>query len=169
MGLENYADLLRDKTFHKVLWNTIYYAIFHIPLTLAASLGLALLLNRKMRGVQFFRTVAFFPYITSIVAIAAVWNMLFSAIGPISNSSCGWATDPGWTSRPRGRCVIIVGTWRYGLHCCSRGAQAIPEICEAARGWLRRRRFWNVTLGPAPDLLRHRDVDVEFQDLDQSS
>jgi len=157
VGLENYADLLRDKTFHKVLWNTIYYAIFHIPLTLAASLGLALLLNRKMRGVQFFRTVAFFPYITSIVAIAAVWNMLFSAkSGPINQFLMwlGMTDPPGWTSSTTWAmpAIIIVGTWRYmGYYMLLflAGLQAIPEeIYEAARvdGANAVQRFWNVTL-----------------------
>src|SRR5699024_6644264 len=117
VGLENYAALLNDRTFHRALFNTICYAGLHIPLTLIASLGLALLLNRKMRAVAFFRTVAFFPYITSIVAIAAVWNMLFSAeAGPINQflRFLGFADVPGWTVSTTWAmpAIIIVGTWR---------------------------------------------------------
>ncbi len=78
VGLDNYQRLLGDKSFHIALGNTFYYAALHIPLTIVVSLSLALLLNQKIRGAAFFRTVAFFPYITSIVAIAVVWNMLFS-------------------------------------------------------------------------------------------
>jgi len=85
-GLANFEKLfLHDPTFRKALVKTLYYTALHMPLTLAASLGLAVLLNRKLRGVAFFRTAAFFPYITSIVAIALVWNLLFAPeTGPIN-------------------------------------------------------------------------------------
>ena len=78
--------MLGDDSFFTALRNTLYYTALHIPLTMGAALGLALLLNRKLRGVAFFRTAAFFPYITSIVAIAVVWNLLFSPqYGPINH------------------------------------------------------------------------------------
>jgi multiple sugar transport system permease protein len=156
-GLENYVKLASDKSFHTALLNTFYYAALHIPLTIVASLSLALLLNRKIRGAAFFRTVAFFPYITSIVAIAVVWNMLFSPeFGPI-NQFLGLFTDgelPGWTvdkdwAMPA---VIIVGTWRdmgYYMLLFLAGLQTVPaELHEAARvdGASAWQRFWNVTL-----------------------
>lgn len=156
-GLDNFQRLLKDGSFHRALFNTGYYAVFHIPLTLAASLGLALLLNRKMRGVAFFRTVAFFPYITSIVAIAVVWNMLFSPeTGPINQflMAIGIDNPPGWTasadwSMPA---VIIVGTWRdmgYYMLLFLAGLQAIPgELYEAAKvdGANGFQRFLNITI-----------------------
>jgi multiple sugar transport system permease protein len=141
-GLENFRRMLHDRSFWTALKNTLYYAGFHIPFTLAASLGLALLLNRKMRGVAFFRTAAFFPYITSIVAIAQVWNMLFSpSFGPINevlrffgvDNPPGWSASADW-SMPA---VIIVGTWRemgYYMLLFLAGLQAIPaQLYEAAR------------------------------------
>jgi multiple sugar transport system permease protein len=157
VGLENFSRLLGDSSYHTALFNTLYYGIFHIPLTLAASLGLALLLNRRMRGVAFFRTVAFLPYITSIVAIAAVWNMLFSPeFGPINQflGAVGVDDPPGWTtsadwSMPA---VIIVSVWRdmgYYMLLFLAGLQTVPgELYEAARvdgagAWS---RFRNVTL-----------------------
>src|SRR5215468_7522210 len=83
-GMANFRRMLHDHSFWTALSNTVYYTVLHIPLTIAASLGLALLLNRKLRGVAFFRTAAFFPYITSIVALTYVWNLLFSPqYGPI--------------------------------------------------------------------------------------
>src|SRR3954470_21896699 len=116
-GAKNFVQLWHDPTFWTALWNTLYYTVFHIPLTMAAALGLALLLNRRLRGVAFFRTAAFFPYITSIVALAQVWNMLFSpSYGPINQflRAVGVDHPPGWTtsadwSMPA---VIVVGTWR---------------------------------------------------------
>jgi multiple sugar transport system permease protein len=141
-GLENFRQLLRDASFWTALRNTVYYTAFHIPLTLAAALSLALLLNRRLRGVAFFRTVAFFPYITSIVAIAQVWNMLFSpGYGPVNEvlRAVGIDHPPGWTtsadwSMPA---VIIVGTWRemgYYMLLFLAGLQTIPaQLYEAAR------------------------------------
>lgn len=156
-GLDNFRQLAHDRSFRTALTNTVYYTVFHIPLTLIAALGLALLLNRKLRGVAFFRTVAFFPYITSIVALAQVWNMLFSpSYGPINQflRAIGFAHPPGWTtsadwSMPA---VIIVGTWReagYYMLLFLAGLQTIPaQLYEAAKvdganAW---QRFLAVTL-----------------------
>lgn len=156
-GLENFQRLAGDATFRTALFNTVYYAGFHIPLTLVISLGLALLLNRKMRGMAFFRTVAFFPYITSIVAIAVVWNMLFSPDSGVINqmlTAIGISEPPGWTTSPDWSmpAVIIVGTWRdmgYYMLLFLAGLQAVPsELYEAARvdGANAIQRFWNVTM-----------------------
>ena len=157
VGLDNFTRMIGDSSFYTSLTNTLYYTALHIPLTLGAALGLALLLNKKLRGVAFFRTAAFFPYITSIVAIAVVWNMLFSPeYGPINQllTAVGVDNPPGWTtssdwSMPA---VIIVGTWRemgYYMLLFLAGLQTIPpELYEAARmdgagPW---QRFRNVTM-----------------------
>jgi multiple sugar transport system permease protein/alpha-1,4-digalacturonate transport system permease protein len=146
-----------DKLFWTSLWHTFYYTIVHIPLTMAAALGLALLLNRKMRGVAFFRTAAFFPYITSIVALTYVWNLLFSPkFGPINaalrwlgiGDPPGWSVDSDWAMPA----VIIVGTWRemgYYMLLYLAGLQTIPsQLYEAARvdGATSWQRFWHVTM-----------------------
>ncbi|PFG34433.1 carbohydrate ABC transporter permease [Sanguibacter antarcticus] len=156
-GTDNFERLVRDTTFHTALKNTIYFAVMHIPLTLGASLGLALLLNRKMRGMAFFRTVAFFPYITSIVAIAVVWNMLFSPEAGVINQmlmAIGIDDPPGWTTSTTWAmpAIVIVATWRdmgYYMLLFLAGLQAIPsELYEAARvdGASAVQRFRNVTL-----------------------
>ncbi|MCF0091350.1 carbohydrate ABC transporter permease [Micromonospora sp. MH99] len=156
-GTANFRRMWDDSSFWTALRNTVYYTVFHIPLTLAAALGLALLLNRKLRGVRFFRTVAFFPYITSIVAIAIVWNQLFSPeYGPINallgavgvDDAPGWTTSSTW-SMPS---VIIVGTWRYmGYYMLLflAGLQTIPaQLYEAAEtdGASAWQRFVHVTV-----------------------
>jgi multiple sugar transport system permease protein len=156
-GIDNFTRMAHDDSFWTAFGNTVTYTVFHIPLTMGAALGLALLLNRRLRGVAFFRTVAFFPYITSIVAIAQVWNMLFSPeYGPVNAMlrAIGVAHPPGWTasadwSMPA---VIIVGSWRemgYYMLIFLAGLQTIPtQLYEAARidganAW---HRFWSVTL-----------------------
>lgn len=155
IGFANFERLINDSSFHKALGNTFYYSAVHIPLTLATSLSLALLLNRKLRGVSFFRTAAFFPYIASIVAVAAVWNQLFSADGVINQllGAIGIGVDNGWTSDATLAmpAVIIVSVWRdtgYFMLLYLAGLQTVPpELHEAARtdganAW---QRFWNVT------------------------
>ncbi|WP_433132743.1 carbohydrate ABC transporter permease [Micromonospora sp. CA-240977] len=156
-GTANFRRMWGDASFWTALRNTVYYTAFHIPLTLAASLGLALLLNRKLRGVRFFRTVAFFPYITSIVAIAIVWNQLFSPeYGPINAllGAVGVDNPPGWTTSSTWSmpAVIIVGTWRYmGYYMLLflAGLQTIPaQLYEAAEtdGASPWQRFVHVTV-----------------------
>ena len=141
IGLQNFRRLLHDDSTMTALRNTVYYAAGHVPLTLFASLGLALLLNRKMPGVAFFRTVAFFPYITSMVAVALVWNMLFNPqFGPVNQflHLLGVANGPGWTTSTSWAmpAVIITSVWRdmgYYMILFLAGLQAIPkELYEAA-------------------------------------
>ena len=157
IGLANFERLIGDGSFRVSVVNTLYYSVLHIPLTIVVSLGLALLLNNKLRGVAFFRTAAFFPYITSIVAIAVVWNLLFSPeYGPINEflrfigiqNPPGWLTSPEWAMPA----VVIVGTWRdmgYYMILFLAGLQTVPrELHEAARvdGANVWQRFVNVTL-----------------------
>jgi ABC-type sugar transport system permease subunit len=156
-GLRNFTRLLRDDNFWVALTNTALYALGHVPLTLALSLGLALLLNQKLRGIAFFRVALFFPYITSLVAVAIVWNMLFNPTsGPINQflHLIGVADAPGWTSSSVWAlpAVIITAVWKdmgYYMVLFLAGLQAIPrEYYEAAsvdgaNGW---HRFWNITL-----------------------
>ena len=157
VGLANFQRLIGDGSFRISVLNTLYYSAMHIPLTLVISLGLALLLNNKLRGVAFFRTAAFFPYITSIVAIAVVWNLLLSPeYGPINEflrfigiqNPPEWLTSPEWAMPA----VVIVSTWRdmgYYMILFLAGLQTVPrELHEAARvdGASVWQRFVNVTL-----------------------
>ncbi|MEU8276324.1 carbohydrate ABC transporter permease [Microbispora bryophytorum] len=157
VGLENFRRLLRDENFFVALRNTLYYAAGHIPLTLAAALGLAIALDRKLRGVQFFRTAAFFPYITSLVAVAVVWNMLFNpTAGPVNQVLHAFGVDdpPRWVASTDWAmpAVIVTSVWRdmgYYMVLFLAGLQTIPkEYHEAARvdganSW---QRFWRITL-----------------------
>ncbi|PPK92468.1 multiple sugar transport system permease protein/alpha-1,4-digalacturonate transport system permease protein [Kineococcus xinjiangensis] len=157
VGLANFERMLGNETFWVALKNTTYYAAGHIPLTMAAALGLAILLNEKLRGVGFFRTALFFPYITSLVAVAVVWNMLFNpTAGPVNLllEALGVADPPGWTTSSDWAmpAVIITSVWRdmgYYMVIYLAGLQAIPpEYYEAAQvdganAW---QRFRNVTL-----------------------
>lgn len=157
IGLQNFTKLIGDGSFRVSFVNTLYYSALHIPLTIIVSLGLALLLNNKLRGVAFFRTAAFFPYITSIVAIALVWNLLLSPeYGPVNEilRFLGLADPPGWLTSADWAMpgVVLVSTWRdmgYYMVLFLAGLQTVPrELHEAARvdGANAVQRFFNVTL-----------------------
>lgn len=157
VGLANFQKMIGNETFWIALRNTFAYAIGHVPLTLAFALGLALILNRALKGIGFFRVAVFFPYITSLVAVAVVWNMLFNpSMGPVNQflQMIGIANPPGWTTSTTWSmpAVIITSVWRdmgYYMILYLAGLQAIPsETYEAAamdgaNAW---QRFWNVTL-----------------------
>ena len=122
VGLKNFRRLLHDDSTKIALRNTLYYAAGHMPLTLGAALGLAVLLNRKIPGVAFFRAAAFFPYVTSPVAVALVWNMLFSPdSGPVNQllRQLGGPTRPGLDHQ-----------YRLG------DARGDPDQCVAGHGLL---------------------------------
>lgn len=157
VGGANFVRLVNDNSFRIALTNTVAYSLMYIPLTLVVSLGLALLLNTKLRGIAFFRTAAFFPYITSIVAIAMVWNILFSPeYGPINQilRFIGIADPPGWLTSQTWAlpAVALISMWRdagYYMILFLAGLQTIPrELYEAARmdGANPWQQFWNVTL-----------------------
>lgn len=85
-GISNFQKLAGDQFFKAALKNTIVYCIGTVPLTMIASLALAIILNQKVIGRGFFRTVSFFPYVASLVAITSVWKMLFHpSKGPVNN------------------------------------------------------------------------------------
>ncbi len=86
VAFDNFAKLASDTFFLTALKNTIIYCIGTVPLTLICSLGLAIILNQKVVGRGIFRTLSIFPYIASLVAVTAVWKMLFHpSKGPINS------------------------------------------------------------------------------------
>ena len=76
-GLKNYASLFTNPAFSKALSNTIKFSAVYVPIVVVISLLVAVLLNRPIRGRAFFRTLYFLPVVTSAVATALVWNMIY--------------------------------------------------------------------------------------------
>lgn len=157
VGLQNFARLFKDSTFKISLWNTLYYTVGNVPATMVISLMLAILLNKGIKGVKTFRAAFFFPYISSLVAVAVVWNMLFNpTMGPINSAlrALGITNPPGWTTSIQWAMpsVIIVSIWKqvgYYMIIYLAGLQAIPgELYEAATidGASSFRKFWNITV-----------------------
>ena len=157
IGFDNFRRMMEDDNVWIAIINTIYYTLGNVPLTVVASLGLALLLNRKMKGVSFFRAAFFFPFITSLVAVAVVWNMLLHpTMGPVNNilRAIGVVDPPRWTASTSWAmpAVIIASVWRgmgYYMVLYLAGLQAIPKtLYEAAQvdGATKWKQFIHVTL-----------------------
>ena len=142
-GLGNFIRLKDDTFFIAALKNTIIYCIGTVPLTMVASLALAIVLNQKVKGRGIFRTLSFFPYVASLVAITSVWKMLFHpSKGPINSILYNMFNMPQeklpqWFS---GGLVlfsmILFSMWKYmGYYMVIylAGLQGIPsELYEAA-------------------------------------
>ena len=139
---------------------TVVYVIGTVPLTLACSLAMAVLLNQNVKLRNFFRTVAFFPYVASLVAVAAVWNMIFNpSMGPINmllNQFFGVAVEnlPRWAAGKDTAMitVILFSVWKnmgYYMVIYLAGLQGCnPDLNEAAEldGANRWQQFWHITL-----------------------
>lgn len=142
-GINNFIGLTKDVFFRAALKNTIIYCVGTVPLTMAASLALAVILNQKVIGRGIFRTLSFFPYVASLVAVTSVWKMLFHpSKGPINNILYTYfhvpmEELPQWFS---GGLVllsmILFSVWKYmGYYMVIylAGLQGIPsELYEAA-------------------------------------
>ena len=72
-GLKNYRNLLDDTRFHRSTTNTLYFAAVTVPLGAATSLALALLINRRIRGIDAFRAAFYMPVVSSFVAVSLIW------------------------------------------------------------------------------------------------
>jgi len=138
VGLQNYRDVLADPLFYKSIVNTAYMLI-RVPLGMILSLGLALLLNRAVRGIGFYRSAFFMPAVVPMVAASMLWMWIFNpAQGPINQffallniEGPRWLDDPNW-SKPA---LIIVNLWMAGSGTIIwlAGLQSIPhQLYEAA-------------------------------------
>jgi multiple sugar transport system permease protein len=118
VGGKNYAELLGGtglptRDLGTALRNNLFYVLLVVPIQTAVSLGLAVLVNRRvMRGRGFFRTAFYFPSVTSSVAITVLWLFLFSASGPV-NKVLSWMSihGPNWFQDPRGILHIALGAF----------------------------------------------------------
>lgn len=141
VGFDNFVKMASDSRFWAALKNTIVYTVSAVPTTLLMALALALLLNAQIKGKEIFRTIAFFPYVASIVACAAVWNIIFSPGAGLVNIALNalgvqnlpkWAADPKWAMFT----VVAFSIWKdmgYYMVIYLAGLQSISgQLYEAA-------------------------------------
>ncbi|TAM63755.1 MAG: sugar ABC transporter permease [Rhodanobacter sp.] len=157
VGLHNYWALLHRPLFWSALGNTFYFVAVGVPLSIAASLVAALLLNSPLARIRpFFRTVLFAPVVTTVVAVAVIWRYLFNTryglvnygLAEIGIHPIDWLGDPHWAMPT----IIAFAVWKnfgYNMIIIMAGLQAIPpDLYEAARidGASAPRQFWHITL-----------------------
>ncbi|AYO29572.1 sugar ABC transporter permease [Biomaibacter acetigenes] len=119
VGMKNYIDLFHDENFYKSIWNTTYITILGVPLSIISGLLMAILVNNKVKGQSFFRTIYFIPSIIPIVASSILWMWLFNAKNGLINVILkslhlyqpGWLVDAAWTKIS----LIIIGIWGSGM------------------------------------------------------
>jgi multiple sugar transport system permease protein/alpha-1,4-digalacturonate transport system permease protein len=144
VGISNYVKMFRDSQFIAALKNNLFYSFTSVPLTIIVSLSLALLLNTAVRGGTVFKTLYFFPNLTSMVAVSCVFMLLFDPnSGPINRflMSIGVpeAILPRWffASKSALFTVVIVVVWKqagYYMIMFLAGLKNIPgHLYEAAR------------------------------------
>ena len=156
VGLDNYLRLLQTPLFWQALGNTLYFVAVGVPLSIALSLGAALLLNSRVAKWQaFFRTALFAPVVTTVVAVAVIWRYLLhtryglinQALAALGIDPIDWLGDPHW-SMPA---IILFAAWKnfgYNMVILLAALQAVPrELYESARvdGAGSLRQFTDVT------------------------
>jgi multiple sugar transport system permease protein len=154
VGLENIQKLFTDPILPKSLKATFLYTFFSVPIGLVFAFFLAILINTKVRGITFFRTIFFLPSIVPLVATALLWGWIFNTEFGLLNvivrffggSKIAWLQDPGWAIAA----FVILSTWGVGgsMIIFLAGLQGIPEVFyEAAEldGAGRAAKLWNIT------------------------
>ena len=115
VGLDNYAHLLRTPLFWQALGNTLYFVAVGVPLSLALSLGAALLLSARVTRWQgLFRTALFAPVVTTVVAVAVIWRyLLHTRYGLVNQALAAIGIDPiDWLGDPHWSMPAITRRWR---------------------------------------------------------
>jgi multiple sugar transport system permease protein len=140
VGLENYREMVDDRTFWLSIRVTLKYVLMSVPLYIVCGLVLSLLLNLKIRGINLFRTILFLPSVLSGVAVAVLWVALLNPdVGALNEvlRALGIDDPPRWLDSPRWALpsVVLVGLWGIGGGAIIylAGLQNIPaQLYEAA-------------------------------------
>lgn len=157
IGFKNYAIMLNDKYFWEALWNTIYFVLISTPTLIIVGLGIALVVNARLKGTTFLRSAFFLPFILSISVIASIWVFILQPYTGLLNSvlhklgvtkEIFWLVDPNlaWVS------ILIATVWwtvGFNMVLFLAGLQEIPdEYYEAAKidGAGLWRQFISITL-----------------------
>nr|WP_212029800.1 sugar ABC transporter permease [Metabacillus lacus] len=156
IGFQNYVKMFTiDDLFWTSLWNTTFYVIFSVPLTTAGAIFVAVLMNQKIKGIAFFRTIYYLPAVLSGVAVYFLWMQLLAPSTGLVNTLLGfvgiqgptWLFDPQWT-KPA---LILMKLWSVGggmlLYLASLQGVS-PQMYEAAEldGASPLRQFWHITV-----------------------
>lgn len=156
VGLKNFRQLFADADFWAALRHTFTFIFGYVPLVTAVGLGVALVLNQKLRLVAFYRTAFFLPVVSSWVAVALIWKWLFNPLYGVVNyllslvgvQGPAWLFDEHWAMPA----IVLASVWKdlgFVAVLYLAGLQGIPEdyyeaaSLDGAAAWT---RFWRITL-----------------------
>jgi multiple sugar transport system permease protein len=144
VGLENYNRVFGDTEVWQSLLNTVKYAIIEVPFSIIFALLLAVLLNKKIKGRDAFRTIFFLPMVVAPAAIAMVWKWLYNSnfglINNVFHLNVKWISDPNLAIFS----IAVIGIWSalgYNLVLFLAGLQEVPRdyyeaaSLDGAGGW----------------------------------
>jgi raffinose/stachyose/melibiose transport system permease protein len=158
IGLDNYISILKDRVFWGGVKNNLFMMVTGILGQLPVGLFFALLLNRSLKGIKFYRSTLFLPVIISAVIVSLIWSMVYGTESGLINNILKNVGLDSWKqnwlgSKPWGMIsVSITYLWQnYGFYMVIflAGLQNIPEevkeaaVMDGANSW---KRFWFVTL-----------------------
>src|SRR5437879_12720002 len=150
VGLQNYVRVFQDSSFYLALGNNLLFVVIVVPVQTALALALAVLVNRKVRGVKVFRTIYFAPVVTVMAVAATVWRLLYDPdagfINGLLGAVSGGAVPPNWlrSTSTAFLAIIIMSIWQgvgFQMVILLAGLQDIPQdhyeaaIVDGASGW----------------------------------
>lgn len=156
VGLANFQRLIADKIFWQTFRNTLIYLVVVVPILVILPLGLAILVNQKLRGISWFRAAYYTPVIISMVVAGLAWKWLYAENGLLNqilkligfNEGIPWLTSPNWVLFS----VMVVTIWKglgYYMVIYLAGLQSIPnDLYEAAAidGSDGLKKHWDITV-----------------------
>nr|WP_236638549.1 sugar ABC transporter permease [Mangrovicoccus ximenensis] len=156
VGVANYVRMATaDPNFGAAMKVTFLYVALSVPLKLAFALGVAMMLNRGLRGLPIYRAIFYLPSLLGAsVAIAVLWRQLFAADGLVNDLLWTFGIEgPSWISNPNYSLytLVILSVWQFGspMIIFLAGLRQIPhDMYEAASmdGASKRRQFFRITL-----------------------
>ncbi|SDT24640.1 carbohydrate ABC transporter permease [Microlunatus soli] len=156
VGLDNFKTMLTDERLHQSLKVTFIYVIVGVPLQLALALAVAMLLDKGMKGLSFYRSIFYLPsMLGGSVAIAVLWRQIFGTEGLVNQllGAIGIHTNTGWISDPKYALatIILLHVWTFGspMVIFLAGLRQIPAMyyeAAAVDGATRWTRFARITM-----------------------
>jgi len=158
VGFDNYTRLFSDRVFLQALSNNFFFAVIVVPIQTLLALGMAMLVNKKLKGIKIFRTVYFMPTVTTMAVVSVIWSFLYNPEGLINSffstiSFGNWTTvdflnNPAWAFPS----IMLLSIWQgagFQMLIFLAGLQEIPyNLYEAATidGAGKWKKFTNITL-----------------------
>lgn len=180
VGLDNFRRLSSDRSFWQALGNTLYFIVGYIPLVMLFALGVAIVLNQKLKGIVLYRTAFFIPVVSAWVAVALLWKWIFNPrlgllnylLGLVGIDGPAWLLDPTWAMPA----IIITSVWKdigFVMIMFLAGLQGIAEeyyeaaAIDGASGWQRLRHITLPLLSPTAFFALTISLINSFQVFDQ--